>query len=230
METKTFIHKRFSKYLIFNLLAMLIVVVLVAVALSFGSAIYTQHGKEISVPEVLNKRFEDAEKIMETAGLQIAVSDTGYNRLLPPGCILHQTPAAGQKVKNGRIIYVSINSSKKPTLVVPDIIDNSSLREATARLKILGFKVGEPRMIAGEKDWVYGILCRGKSLAVGDHVPLDAMVVLQVGNGAYDGGDDFGFLDPDIEAADDGIVLSSDSTHTQAAPVHVEDPFQIVEE
>ena len=85
-------------------------------------------------------------------------------------------------------------------------------------------------MIAGEKDWVYGILCRGKSLAVGDRVPLDAMVVLQVGNGAYDGGDDFGFLDPDIEAADDGIVLSSDSTHTQAAPVHVEDPFQIVEE
>lgn len=226
MHTKTFIQKLFSRYLILNLLAMMVVVALVVAGISMSAAIYTHHGETVEVPDVTNKRFEDAEKILESAGLSVQVTDTGYNRLLPPGCILHQTPQPGEEVKEGRMVYISINGSRKPTLVVPDVIDNCSVREATARLKILGFKVGEPRYISGEKDWVYGVICRGRLLAAGERVPVDAMVVLQVGNGTLDEGGDFEFVDPDIEAADDASIAHTDSI---VNTVVEDDPFQVVE-
>lgn len=183
MTTKTFFHKLRSKYIWLNIGLMAVVAIAFVLAISIGTDIYTHHGEAIRVPDLQGKRFEDAQQLLKNSALDIVVSDTGYNRMLPPDCILQQTPEAGERVKSGRCIYVTVNASQKPTLTIPDIIDNSSLREATAKLRILGFKVGEPQYISGEKDWVYGIVSRGKNLVAGDRVPLDVMVSLQVGNG-----------------------------------------------
>lgn len=38
-----------------------------------------------------------------------------------------------------------------PKVSVPDIMDNSSLRQAEAKLRALGFRVTEPEYISGEK-------------------------------------------------------------------------------
>lgn len=164
MTTKTFFRKLGSKYVWLNIVLMAIVAIAFVVALSIGTDIYTHHGEAIKVPNLEGKKFEDAKKLMTDAGLLIMVSDTGYNRMLPPDCILQQTPEAGELVKSKRCIFVTVNASQKPTLVIPDVVDNSSLREATAKLKTLGFKVGAPQYVTGEKDWVYGIVARGKNL------------------------------------------------------------------
>ena len=160
MQTRTFIRKLCSRYIWLNLALMAALMMLLVLLLGWAAAVYTHHGEEISVPDICNKKFPDAENLLEAAGLTIVVSDTSYNRHLPPDCILQQSPDPGQKVKSGRVVYVTINASTKPTLVMPDIVDNSSLREAMAKLRILGFKVGEPQYVAGEKDWVYGRGCR----------------------------------------------------------------------
>ena len=202
MTTKTFFGKLRSGYIWANIAMMGVVVVLLVLFAALCTSLYTHHGEAIPVPDIRNKKFADAEHLLHEAGLVIVVSDTAYNRHLPPDCVLAQLPLPGSKVKSGRIIYVTINASLKPTLVLPDIIDNSSLREATARLKIMGFKVGEPQFIPGEKDWVYGVVCRGRQLAAGDHVPLDAMVVLLVGNGQLDGEEQLQVTDPDYAEPD----------------------------
>ena len=67
---------------------------------------------------------------------------------------------------------------------LPDLIDNSSLRQAEAKLKAMGFKLTEPEYVSGEQDWIYGIKYRGRSLASGDKVPHEAMLTLCVGNTA----------------------------------------------
>ena len=72
---------------------------------------------------------------------------------------------------------------------LPDLADNSSLREAQALLLSMGFKVGDPEYISGEKDWVYGVLVNGKLAQAGDRVPNDAIIVLQVGDGTRDAND-----------------------------------------
>ena len=95
-------------------------------------------------------------------------------------------PVGGAKVKSGRIVYLTVNSESTPTLTLPDIADNSSVREAEARLKAMGFRLLPPEEITGEKDWVYAVKARGRRLSVGDRVPIDVPLTLVVGSGTYD--------------------------------------------
>jgi hypothetical protein len=51
----------------------------------------------------------------------------------------------------------------------------------------------------GEKDWVYGILCRGRRVSNGDRVPIDNPLTLMVGSGTYDESTDVDYVDADNE-------------------------------
>ena len=196
MTSSEFINKFKSKYLWGNLAAMALVVVLLCVGVRFGIDLYTHHGEAISIPDVRHKSFADAERILKDAGLPVVVSDTGYVKNLPPDCVLEQSPAPGEKVKSGHVIYVTINSAHSPVITIPDVIDNSSLREAMAKLTAMGFKLGSPQYIPGEEDWVYGILVKGRHVVAGDKVSIDDVLIIQVGNGRRDAGDSVEMVDP----------------------------------
>lgn len=196
MTSSEFINKFKSKYLWGNLAAMVLVVVLLCVGVRFGIDLYTHHGEAISIPDVRHKSFADAERILKDAGLPVVVSDTGYVKNLPPDCVLEQSPAPGEKVKSGHVIYVTINSAHSPVITIPDVIDNSSLREAMAKLTAMGFKLGSPQYIPGEEDWVYGILVKGRHVVAGDKVSIDDVLIIQVGNGRRDAGDSVEMVDP----------------------------------
>ena len=116
-------------------------------------------------------------------GLVCIVSDSSYVKTLPAGCILEYNPAAGQKVKEGRTIYLTINTIEVPLHIVPDVADNSSLRQAEARILASGFKLAEIQYIPGEKDWVYGVKYKGRQLSIGEKVPTGAVLTLMVGDG-----------------------------------------------
>ena len=47
----------------------------------------------------------------------------------------------------------------------------------------MGFKITEPEYIPGERDWIYGIKVNGRSVKAGDRVPIDAKIMVQVGDG-----------------------------------------------
>ena len=66
----------------------------------------------------------------------------------------------------------------------------------------MGFKLGMPKFVSGEKDWVYGVIVNGKSVVAGDKISVEDSVYIQVGNGLRDidendlmGGDDFEEVD-----------------------------------
>lgn len=218
MTPSEFINKFKSKYLWGNLLAMVVVVILLCVGVKFGIDLYTHHGESIVIPDIRHKSFADAERILDDAGLQIEVSDTGYVRNLPPDCILEQTPGAGECVKAGHVIYVTINADHTPTLTIPDVIDNSSLREAMAKLTAMGFKLGAPQYIPGEEDWVYGILVKGRHVVAGDKVSIDDVLTIQVGNGQRDASDSVSFVDP----------VGSHDNFEEMSPSEDEDNFEVV--
>ena len=71
-------------------------------------------------------------------------------------------------------------------VTMPDIADNSSLRQATSQLKAAGFNLLPNDTIRGEADWVYKVLYNGKELHGGDLVPEGASITLVVGNGRKD--------------------------------------------
>lgn len=207
METSDFFAKFKSWYLWGNLAAMAVTIVLLCIGVKYAMDIYTHHGESVTIPPLRNKSVPEAMRILEEMGMEGVVTDTGYVRTLPADCVLEQSPAAGQKVKTGRVVYLTVNASKSPTITLPDIIDNSSLREAMAKLTAMGFKVGQPEFVPGEKDWVYGILCRGRRLVAGDKVSVDDYVIIQVGNGMRDGEEEVGYVDQ----VDDGSYEDSES-------------------
>lgn len=148
-----------------------------------GIDIYTHHGEAVVVPDVKGMTVAEAGAVFDSRGLACIVSDSTYVKDKPAGCILDYNPAAGQKVKEGRIIYLTINAINIPLQVVPDVADNSSLRQAEARILASGFKLNDIQYVPGEKDWVYGVKYRERMLAIGDKVPMGATLTLMVGDG-----------------------------------------------
>lgn len=225
MKVSQFFGKFLSKYLWVNLLAMALFGFAVCLAIKYGVSAYTHHGEKITVPNVVHKSYADAEHILEGLGLEVQISDTGYVKTLPPDCILEQSVKAGNVVKSGRVIYLVINASNTPTIAIPDVIDNSSYREARAKLTAMGFKVGQAQMVPGEKDWVYGIKVRGVNVINGQRVSVEDVLILQVGDGMIDAADSVTYTDPVYEHDDDFSVIEgedgdieSDNAHSTPAP------------
>ena len=152
-----FFKKFLSLYFWGNILAMVIIVVLLALGLRYGLDLYTRHGQTVEVPNVVKKTFNDAEDLLDQLHLTVVVSDTDYVKTLPPNTVLEQSPSAGDIVKPGRIVYLKINSPSTPRRELPDVIDNSSMRDAQSKLTAMGFRLGETEFIPGEREWVYGI-------------------------------------------------------------------------
>ena len=198
MESKEFFGKFLSKYLWGNLLAMALTVVLICVGVKYGLDIYSHHGEGVAVARLTGVDFNGAADLLEGNGVRIVVSDSGYNKRMPAECVLAQSPGEGTNVKQGHTIYVTVNSPSSPTVAIPDIIDNSSVREATAKLTALGFKLLEPQIVIGERDWVYGIVSRGRRLNAGDRISIEQPLTLLIGSGEYDGvGSDIEITEPE---------------------------------
>lgn len=220
MSIKEFIGKFKSKVLWGNLMAMALVIVGLAVGFKFAIDLYTHHGEAVTIPNLTHKTFDNADHILSQLGLDMVVSDTGYIKTLPPGCILEQYPAPGERVKPGRTVFVTINATHTPTITLPDVIDNCSLREAMAKLTAMGFKLNPPQFVPGEKDWVYGILVNGKHVAYGDKIPVDAKLTILAGNGMRDTNDSVDYVDPTIDTPEDN---SGDVDEFQEVPVPEEE-------
>jgi beta-lactam-binding protein with PASTA domain len=196
MKAKDFFSKFTSLFLWGNLLAMVLVVIVLGLAVKYGLDAYTRHGEGVKVPKLEGMLYANATSLLEGEGLRIMVSDSGYNKKLAANCILAQSPGPGMFVKEGHVVYVTVNSPSSPTFAIPDVVDNSSFREAEAKLMALGFKLLPPQYVSGEKDWVYGILCRGRRVSTGDYVSIETPLTLLVGSGQYDTDEDI-YIEPE---------------------------------
>lgn len=183
MTIKEFFSFRQNKYFWVNLIAIIIVATLLLFGVLKGLDIYTRHGEAVVVPNAKGMEVAEAEKIFRNQGLTCVVSDSSYVSNLPAGCILEYNPAAGQKVKKGRTIYLTINTLNTPLQVVPNVADNSSMRQAQAHLRASGFNLNETERVAGEKDWVYGVKYKGRLLTNGEKIPVGSTLTLLVGDG-----------------------------------------------
>ena len=165
-----------------NLIAMLIVVIAVIFGVLHWLDNYTHHGQSIMVPNVKGLPLQQAEAEFSKKNLKTVVVDSNFVKGMPAGAVLEQKPENGAKVKIGRTVYLTINTAEMPKVAIPDIIDNSSYRQAEARLRALGFKLTAPEIISGEKDWVYAVKCLEKELTNGEKIPRESVLTLIIGD------------------------------------------------
>ena len=205
MTIKEFFSFKANRFFWVNIIAMVVVAVLIVFGALKGLDIYTRHGQAVVVPDVKGMSVSEAEKMFRDQGLTYVVSDSNYVKNKPSGIILDLNPSVGQKVKEGRTIYLTINTLSTPLCVVPDVADNSSVRQAQAKLMAAGFKLTENRMVSGEKDWVYGVIYQGHQLQIGDEAPIGATLTLMVGDGVQSAGAD------SVDMVEDAAISADDS-------------------
>ena len=106
-----------------------------------------------------------------------------FSKDVAPGAIVEVVPSVGSKVKEGRILFVTINALTSQMAMVPDIEDQS-FRQAYALLRARGFNSVEIEYIAGEyKDLAVAVEHNGRTLTKGELIPLTAPLVLKVSSG-----------------------------------------------
>lgn len=167
------------------ILVCLTVVVLSWLAMLFLD-IWTSHGATSVVPEIKNKSYDEAVRLLESNDLEIEISDSVYDVGLPPGTIVESWPKAGAVVKAGRQVYVTLTafSPKQVTISMP-LTGNVSSRQAMSYLKGIGISDIRVQYVPSEyADLVINARYGDTPLNVGSVIPVNSTVTLCVGSGS----------------------------------------------
>lgn len=144
---------------------------------------YTHHNKAVVVPDVKGLSMDEAAIFIHNSGLRYNVIDSVFSKEVSPGAIVEIKPATGSKVKEGRILFITINATTAQMAEVPEVED-LSFRQAYAILKSRGFTNVETTYIPGPyKDLALGVESRGRVLQAGEKIPLATPLVLKVSSG-----------------------------------------------
>lgn len=117
-------------------------------------------------------------------GIEALVLDTiDYNKDFPPFSIVEQDPEVGEKVKDGRKIYVKINAGGYAMITLPDL-EEKTYRQIQATFRALGLQEGEiiykPNLA---KDLVLVVKHNGKVVKKGDKILKNSVLDLELGDG-----------------------------------------------
>lgn len=144
---------------------------------------HTNHGKEIAVPNVMNKSVHDAIKILDDSGLSYEVDSFKYDPKFKPFQVLQIYPSAGSRVKDGRTIVMKVNPRTYAQVSVPDVLDRYK-GLAFRQLEQVGLKIGdtifEPSI---QRDAVLRMMYNGANLKPGALLPRFTTIDLVIGAG-----------------------------------------------
>jgi beta-lactam-binding protein with PASTA domain len=164
-------------------IAVLLIVILVFVMMKWLNYT-TNHGEEITVPDLSKLSVEVAEEKLSALDLEYVLLDTTeYQSDFPKFSVVKQDPIAGSKVKEGRKIYIKVNSDAYREVIMPDLIEQT-LRQAEPTLLALGLELGDKtyKPYLG-KDMVLEMRYKGKKLKAGDKIPKASKIDLVLGDG-----------------------------------------------
>ncbi|NAS11778.1 PASTA domain-containing protein [Poritiphilus flavus] len=173
-----------SKVFLINIgLALLAVIVLTLLTLQWLKR-STNHGEFVEVPDLSKLSVTEMRKVIEDSKLRYEVLDSAnFNPEYPRFSIIEQNPPAGNKVKENRKIYVTVNPSGYKQVTVPQIIQVTQ-RNAASMLRAVGLDVQRVTYIDElGKDMVYYIKHKGKRINPGDKLPKTSKIELVCGNG-----------------------------------------------
>lgn len=132
----------FNKWFIINIL----LAVLLFIAAIFATNKYllstTRHGETIEVTDLKGYTLEEVEITLSKQGLRYEILDySAYTPKYEGETVVKQQPKAGHNVKEGRVIYLTINPDGYSMVDIPNLIGKTQ-RQASSYLKSSGFKLG----------------------------------------------------------------------------------------
>ncbi|UKJ06170.1 PASTA domain-containing protein [Solitalea lacus] len=165
-----------------NLLIAIVMVFFLILIAIFSLRIFTKHGESLTLPDLSGLTIEQAKELVASGSIEFKV-DTVYIQGKQAGTIVQQDPDPKTEVKEGRTVYLLIQSLVPPQVKLPDL-EGKTLAEARAIIEGYGLKVGEMTYKSDiAKDVVLGITYKGMSISAGAGLAKGATVGLVLGNG-----------------------------------------------
>ena len=121
------------------ILASMVLLFIVAFAWAFFSFGNFWSNKEVEVPNVVGKPVEVAEQILRKKELKVSIDEIASNDV-PIGEVISQTPSANSKVKEQRIIHLTV--SKGGTVILVPDLKGLTIEQAKERLTKLHLTLG----------------------------------------------------------------------------------------
>ncbi len=115
-----------------------LIVAVIGGIIGFRTILYVP---EVTVPDLIGKSEEEAEKIIQDLGLLFSVSDRQYNNEFEEGEVIEQSVDEGTKLKKDFPVEVVVSNGKKE-IKVPELIGKYAI-EAPVILADMGLKEGE---------------------------------------------------------------------------------------
>jgi hypothetical protein len=173
-----------SKVFVAQMLSALLVVAVIAFLFFHWITFVTNHGNEITVPNLARLNEEQVDEKLSEIDLDYEIIDTvDYNPNYPKLTVAQQEPTAGSKVKGGRKIYIKINAATFKMVAVPDLIEKT-YRQAVPTLKAVGLQEGTIKYIPYiGKDMVLEMWMNGKKIKPGIRVLKASRIDLVLGDG-----------------------------------------------
>jgi len=168
--------------------ANLAISILFGMILIFGVNVWlratTNHGEALAVPDLSGATLEDAAIILAENKLQYKVIDSAeFDPKMPLGGVVNQFPLAGEKVKENRVILLTINPYVITKIEVPNVIEKT-IRRAVYDLQSKGFVIGELIYKADiAKDVVLALEIGSEEIQPGEKFVKGTVIDLIVGSG-----------------------------------------------
>ncbi len=144
----------------------------------------TDHGESITVPDITGLSVNDLDEFLTQRNLRYEINtDSGYSAEYPPLTVLKQYPEGGQKVKENRVIYITLNAQHPPNVKMPRLVEGS-LKNAEIVLESYGLIRGKITYKPDPaQNAVLEQLYKGKPIPDGALIAKGSTIDLVVGDG-----------------------------------------------
>jgi beta-lactam-binding protein with PASTA domain len=165
-----------------NALAAIGIFIFLIVLNMFFLRIYTNHGNSVEIPELKGKTSDEVAAILDDLDLRFQIGDSVYSKETAPGTVLDQYPKAGMKVKENRIIFITLCALSQEMIAMPQLTD-ISYRQAINLIESNGLIAGNIEYQPSEfPNLVLEQKVDGKRIGVGEKIAKGSVVDLVLGS------------------------------------------------
>jgi beta-lactam-binding protein with PASTA domain len=143
-----------SKIFLKNLLLFGALMLLFFTVLFFWLNLFTRHGEQVTVPEILKMDLARAEDALDDSDLYMQITDSVWRTGVQPGIVLSQEPRPGTKVKEGRLVYVTVSATRAPMRNLKAILAGSDIKTVRRMLQSLGMEILEEPILDGGENQI----------------------------------------------------------------------------
>ncbi len=148
--------------------------------------IYSRHGDSVTVPTVIGMQTDEAIALIEDNGFDYVIVDTVFDDKHDKGAVVEQNPKPESLVKDGRKIYLIVNSRQDEMISMPQFV-GMSMKMVNSMAETYGLTIGSLRYVP---DIAVNVVIRqmhnGDEIAPGEKIKKGSTIDLVLGLGMSD--------------------------------------------